>query len=36
MIDRAGDAVKMILIEGVNAAMNKFNRREEAAEGKGM
>jgi PTH1 family peptidyl-tRNA hydrolase len=36
MIDRAGDAVKAILTEGVNAAMNKFNRRDEAAEGKGM
>jgi PTH1 family peptidyl-tRNA hydrolase len=36
MIDRAGEAVKMILTEGVGAAMNKFNRREEAAEGKGM
>ena len=36
MIDRAGDAVKTILTEGVNAAMNKFNRRDEAAEGKGM
>lgn len=36
MIDRAGDAVKAILEEGVNAAMNKFNRRDEAAEGKGM
>ena len=36
MIDRAGDAVKAVLQEGVNAAMNKFNRRDEAAEGKGM
>ena len=36
MIDRAGDAVKAILAEGANAAMNKFNRRDEAAEGKGM
>jgi PTH1 family peptidyl-tRNA hydrolase len=36
MIDRAGEAVKAILEEGVNAAMNKFNRRDEAAEGKGM
>ncbi len=36
MIDRAGEAVKAVLEEGVNAAMNKFNRRDEAAEGKGM
>jgi peptidyl-tRNA hydrolase, PTH1 family len=36
MVDRAGDAVKTILREGVMAAMNKFNRREDAAEGKGM
>jgi PTH1 family peptidyl-tRNA hydrolase len=36
MIDRAGEAVQAILAEGVNAAMNKFNRRDEAAEGKGM
>jgi PTH1 family peptidyl-tRNA hydrolase len=35
MVDRAGEAVKTILQEGVMAAMNKFNRREEA-EGKGM
>ena len=36
MVDRAGDAVRTILSEGVMAAMNKFNRREDAAEGKGM
>jgi PTH1 family peptidyl-tRNA hydrolase len=36
MIDRAGEALRMILTDGVSAAMNKFNRREEAAEGKGM
>jgi peptidyl-tRNA hydrolase, PTH1 family len=36
MVDRAEEAVKTILTEGVNAAMNKFNRRDEAAEGKGM
>lgn len=36
MLDRAAEAVKTILSEGVGAAMNKFNRREDAAEGKGM
>jgi PTH1 family peptidyl-tRNA hydrolase len=36
MVDRAEEAVKAILTEGVNAAMNKFNRRDDAAEGKGM
>jgi hypothetical protein len=36
MIDRACEAVKAVLEEGANAAMNKFNRRDEAAEGKGM
>jgi peptidyl-tRNA hydrolase, PTH1 family len=36
MLDRAGEAVKTILSEGVSAAMNKFNRRDETAEGKGM
>jgi PTH1 family peptidyl-tRNA hydrolase len=36
MLERAGEAVKTILSEGVGAAMNKFNRRDETAEGKGM
>ena len=28
MVDEAGDAVEMILAKGVDAAMNKFNRRK--------
>ena len=36
VLDRAGQAVQAILQDGLPAAMNKFNRREEAAEGKGM
>jgi len=28
MIGQAGDAVEMLLTEGIDAAMNKFNRRE--------
>jgi peptidyl-tRNA hydrolase len=30
MISEAADAVEMILAKGVDAAMNKFNRRKEA------
>ena len=30
VLDQAADAVKMILAEGVQAAMNRFNRKEEA------
>jgi hypothetical protein len=28
MIGEAGDAVEMILTQGVDAAMNKYNRRK--------
>jgi hypothetical protein len=30
MIGDAGDAVEMILLKGINAAMNKYNRRKPA------
>jgi len=30
MLDQAADAVRVILAEGVQAAMNRFNRKEEA------
>jgi hypothetical protein len=30
MIDEAGNAVETILREGIDAAMNKFNRRKPA------
>jgi PTH1 family peptidyl-tRNA hydrolase len=30
MIGEAGDAVEMILLKGINAAMNKYNRRKPA------
>jgi len=30
MIDEAGNAVEVILKEGLDAAMNKFNRRKPA------
>ena len=30
MIDEAGDAVEMILTQGIDAAMNKYNRRKPA------
>jgi len=32
MVATAGDAVEMILKEGIAAAMNKFNRRVPPAE----
>lgn len=32
MIDKAGEAVRAILGEGVHAAMNKFNRRDESGK----
>jgi PTH1 family peptidyl-tRNA hydrolase len=38
MLDRAAEAVRVILTEGVAAAMNRFNRRatdEAAAPGRG-
>ena len=31
VLDAAADAVKVILAEGIQAAMNRFNRKEEAA-----
>jgi PTH1 family peptidyl-tRNA hydrolase len=33
LVERAAEAAEMILREGIGAAMNRFNRREEAAEG---
>jgi hypothetical protein len=30
MIGEAGDAVEMILTQGIDAAMNKYNRRKPA------
>jgi PTH1 family peptidyl-tRNA hydrolase len=30
MLDQAAEAVRVILAEGVQAAMNRFNRKEEA------
>jgi hypothetical protein len=35
MIGQAGDAVEMILTKGIDAAMNRYNRREPPAEEQG-
>jgi PTH1 family peptidyl-tRNA hydrolase len=33
MVGQAGDAVELLLAQGIGAAMNKFNRRASASEG---
>ena len=32
MLDQAADAVRVILAEGVQAAMNRFNRKPEESD----